>query len=287
MAIKDKQEIENIINTLEARSVNLYHACQLKDFRSYIQLGGIPSRNKLLNSSLDFTAFDTDKIDKENQVWDKVFGNFSDFGREFTKEKSKSQPNPYGPIQIVFKPNALRSASDLSITLRSAGARNFDRDKECLKNSQEVEMMFQYPNPNQAPTTNQKKNIAFASELNSRFGRDNCFSPEFNCSTKDELLSFDDAIYIVVDACLYKGKHLSTEVERLTNMKVFARDYSCSEKKALIIELSTLSATRDCTKQTVLAGNFASEKLKTWIGDRTEFHYNRFITYLTNGTTRA
>lgn len=287
MTIKDKAEIEKIVKSLEDRNALLYHACQLKDFRSYIRLGGIPSRNKLLNSKLDFTVFDTDKIDKKNDVWNKVFGNFSDFGREFTKETSNSQPNPYGPIQIVFKPNALRSTSDLSISLRSAGARDFDRDKESIKNPQEFNMIFQHIDPEQAPSASQKKNIAFSNELNTRFKRTNCFSPEFNCATANEILSFDDAIYIVVDACQYKGQDLFNEVNTLTNKKVFTRDYLCLKKKAIITELSTLSATRNCTKQALLSGDFASEELKAWVSARNDFHYDRFITYLTNGTTRA
>lgn len=287
MIIKDKTEIEKIVKTLENRNTLLYHACQLKDFRSYLKLGGIPSRNKLLNSKLQFTVFDTDKIDKQNDVWDKVFGNFSDFGREFTKEASNSQPNPYGPIQIVFKPNALRSASDLCISLRSAGARDFDRNKEPINNSQDVNKIFQYIDPEQAPTENHKKNIAFANELNSRFNKNNCFSPEFNCEVTDEILSFEDTIYILVDACQYKGKDLINEVQSLTNKKTFTRDYLCQKKKAIIIELSTLSATNDCTKKSLLDGGFASEKLKEWVKARNDFHYNRFITYLTNGTTQA
>lgn len=287
MAINNTHELEKIVVGLEARGANLYHACQLTDFKSYIQLGGIPSRNKLLSSNLAFTVFDTDKIDKENKVWDKVFGNFSDFGREFTKQRSKSQPNPYGPIQIVFRPNALRSATDLSITLRSAGARDFDRDKECLKDAQEVEKIFQYADASQAQNSSQKKNIAFSDELNSRFNRDNSTSPEFNCATDNELLNFDDVIYIVVDACLYKGRDLAEEIGKLTGKRVIARDYYCPEKESIIRELSTLSATNDCTQRSLVAGSFASEKLKTWVGERNEFHYNRFIRYLTNGTTRA
>ncbi|MEE4708846.1 hypothetical protein V2K55_24450 [Pseudomonas alliivorans] len=287
MSIKDKAEIEEIVKSLERRNALLYHACQLKDFRSYIQLGGVPSRNKLLTSKLDFTVFDTDKVDKKNDVWDKVFGNFSDFGREFTKETSNSQPNPYGPIQIVFKPNALRSTFDLSVSLRSAGARDFDRNKESIKNSQEFNMIFQYIDPEQAPGASQKKNIAFANELNARFNRNNCFSPEFNCAAVNEILSFDDVIYIVVDACQYKGQDLFDEINALTNKKVFARDYLCQKKKAIITELSMLSATRNCTKQALLSGDFASEKLKEWVRARNDFHYDRFITYLTNGTTRA
>ena len=287
MAINDALELEKIVLALEARDVKLYHACQLTDFKSYSKLGGIPSRNKLLNSGLAFTAFDTDKIDKENKVWDKVFGNFSDFGREFTKQRSRSQPNPYGPIQLVFRPNALRSTTDLSITLRSAGARDFDRDKECLKNAQEVENIFQYSDASQVQNVTQKKNIAFSNELKLRFNRDDCTSPEFNCATKNELLSFDDVIYIVVDACLYKERELSEEIGKITNKSVHRRTYYCPEKESIIRELSKLSATYDCTQKPLITGNFASDELKAWVSERNDFHYNRFIRYLTYGTTRA
>ncbi len=287
MAIVDKNEIEKIVKNLESRDTNLYHACQLKDFKSYIKLGGIPSRNKLLNSNLEFTAFDTDKIDRENNVWDKVFGNFSDFGREFSKENSKSQPNPYGPIQIVLKPNVLRSATDLAITLRSAGARDFDRDEENLKSAHEVEKIFQHPDASQAQTAQEKKNIAFSKELNARFGRTNCTSPEFNCASANELLSLDNAIYILVDACIYKDQDLITEIEKITKIKALKRNYYHPKKESIIRELSKLSASEDCRYQPLCENNFASEQLKNWVRGCNEFHYNRFITYLTTGTTRA
>jgi len=287
VAIKDKAEIEKIVKVLEARGTNLYHACQLKDFRSYISLGGIPSRNNLLSSGLDFTVFDTDKIDQKNNVWDKVFGNFSDFGRGFVKKGTKSQPNPYGPIQIVLRPNALRAVADLSISLRSAGAQDFDRDKECLKNVQEFERIFQFADARQTENLNQRKNVAFSKELNIRFGRDDCTSPEFNCAIENELVGFKDVAFLIVDSCVYQGRPLLEEVRKLTARSVYERTYYCSDKKMIIEELSTLSATHDCTHKLLVEGGFASERLKLWVGGCNDFHYDRFIRYLSSGTTRA
>ncbi|MEE1894507.1 hypothetical protein V0R51_16460 [Pseudomonas otitidis] len=287
MAIEDAREIQSIVKNLETRGVLLYHACQLKDFRSYVKLGGVPSRNKLQSSNLDFTAFDTDRIDRGNQVWNKVFGNFSDFGREFTKEGSRSQPNPYGPIQIAFNPCALNSAADLSITLRSAGARDFDRNVECLQDSRQLDAIFQYQDIKHAQHEAQRKNIAFSNELNARFNRKNCTSPEFNCTIANELLSFDNAAYIIVDSCIYQGSHLLATIQRTTNIKSFARNYYHPSKKSIIEELSSHSANYDCTKQSLIEGTFASDHLKRWVNDCNEFYYNRFIRYLTDGTTRA
>jgi hypothetical protein len=287
VAIEDKGVIEGVVRVLEGRGANLYHACQLKDFRSYIKLGGIPSRNKLFSSGLEFTLFDTDSIDKKNNVWDKVFGNFSDFGYQFAKKGTKSQPNPYGPIQIVFKPNALRAVTDLSITLRSAGARDFDRDEECLKSTHEFEKIFQFADSRQTQNANQKKNVAFDKELRIRFGRDDCTSPEFNCAIENEVVSFKDVAYIVVDSCLYKGRPLVDEVKKITNRSVHERKYFCPDKKLIIEELSKLSASHDCAYEVLVAGEFASQRLKSWVSNCNAFHYDRFITYLTNGTTQA
>lgn len=286
MAINKEAEIESIIKILEKRNAKLYHACQLKDFRSYVELGGVPSRAKLQSSGLDFTKFDTDSIDKHNNVWDKVFGNFSDFGRNFARENTKSQPNPYGPIQIVFNARALYAATDLSITLRSAGAKDFNRDQECLQSAQQFNLIFQHTDIDNTPDT-QKNYIAFADTLNQRFNRKNCTSPEFNCTIENQILSFQNAAYIIVDSCIYKEKELIREVEQIAPKNCVNRTYQSEHKKSLIQELSALSATNDCTKQLLINGSFATRELKYWVNNCDEFHYNRFIRYLTDGTTRA
>jgi len=196
-------------------------------------------------------------------------------------------PNPYGPIQIVFNPSALKSVTDLSITLRSAGARNFDRERESLKKPDDLNKIFHHVNSSDARNSSEKRYIAFSKELNNRFTRTDCTSPEFNCSIENELLSFDDAIYFIVDACIYKHGSLPEAVQKIAPKRVIARTYSHEDKKLIIEELSRLSATHECEKENLMNGSFASNRLKTWVALRDEFHYNRFIRYLQTGTTRV
>mgnify|MGYP006146789185 CR=1 FL=1 len=74
---------EEQVSLLERRGAYLYHACQFGDFLSYLELGGIPSRQRLEEDLHYFTGFTTDEVDQDNRVWDKVFVNLEDFGRAF------------------------------------------------------------------------------------------------------------------------------------------------------------------------------------------------------------
>ena len=89
-----------------------------------------------------FTNFETDQEDKKNAFWDKVFLKLHDFGEIF--EKGNGVPTVYGPIQFLLKPEVLVEASDVAISLRSAGSHGFDRNKEAWKGVEEVNRIFRY-----------------------------------------------------------------------------------------------------------------------------------------------
>jgi hypothetical protein len=114
--------IREIVGLLERRGASLWHACQYRDYQSYLELGGIPSRAILEQSGKYFTSFETDLTDHTNGVWDKVFVNLSDFGRSFAVG-GKAVPNPYGPIVFRISPQSLHEAADVATCLRSAGGR--------------------------------------------------------------------------------------------------------------------------------------------------------------------
>ena len=83
MPLITKDRIPELTNLLTNKGINLFHSCQLADFESYLKLRGIPSRNLIRKNEYEFTEFDTDENDKENEIWDKVFVNLSDFGNYF------------------------------------------------------------------------------------------------------------------------------------------------------------------------------------------------------------
>ena len=116
----DPDIIEEITQILANDKRKLFHACQFKDFISYIRLGGIPSRDLLENSKLDYTKFDSDKDDMNRSSWDKVFLNLSDFGDYFHRfSGNKSLPTIYGPILFILEPDLLAESSAFSINFVS------------------------------------------------------------------------------------------------------------------------------------------------------------------------
>jgi hypothetical protein len=126
-----RNKIEGLVALFRARGVSLYHACQYKDFVSYLELGGVPSRFVLAHGGLESTPFATDEADQKNGVWDKVFFNLEDFGCTFANG-GRAVPNPYGPVLLRLRPSVLLGAKDVAVCLRSAGTRGFDRRRESL-----------------------------------------------------------------------------------------------------------------------------------------------------------
>lgn len=282
MTINSKAEITKLKKTILGREAKLYHACQLQDFRSYLALGGVPSRNKLSNSGYAFTEFDTDAIDQEHQLWDKVFGNFSDFGLSYPRSDTKSFPNPYGPIQIVINPGFLDNISDIAISLRSAGAADFKRDAECLKSDEEFDKIYLNPKDSALNT----KYVAFSKDLNSRFNRNNSSSPEFNCTIKEEIIPVEYWAYIIVDGYQYKNEPLIAEVSKTCPKKAVTRNYQ-KPRDSILLELSKLLISEDFTKAKLLIHPTVSDDLKSWANNIDGFHFDRFIRYLSKGTIRA
>ena len=86
MPLIEGNDIGYLSNLFSDRNVFFYHACQLKDFRTYIQAVGIPLRNLMDGNQNDFTEFETDAADKENEVWNLMFGNLWDYGSTFANK---------------------------------------------------------------------------------------------------------------------------------------------------------------------------------------------------------
>jgi hypothetical protein len=72
------REIESVVRILQDQGARLYHACQLADFRSYIVLDGIPSRQRLEEAGLPSTSFRSDDSDRARDLWGVVFLNLED-----------------------------------------------------------------------------------------------------------------------------------------------------------------------------------------------------------------
>ena len=207
-------DIRSLVELFEKRGVVLYHACQLVDFQSYLKLGGIPSRECLARNRAKFTEFETDSIDKDNKVWDKVFLNLSDFGKTFASSETglSSVPNPYGPILICLKPEALIEATDVAICLRSAGAKNFNRDRESLRSIDEINRLFYYSDGSDIKFKN-KLRTEFSLPAEYKIG-----DPEISCSTQNGLISLENVKSIIVDGYVIGGRPLINLVKIFSHL---------------------------------------------------------------------
>src|SRR5258706_6797539 len=138
-----KEEIRSLIRLFTHRGTALFHACQFVEFSSYLTVGGIPSRYCLEQRKLPYSLMVTDNNDRRNGVWDKVFVNLQDYGEIFANGR-EGTPTAYGPIVFKISPEAFSIATEVAITLRSAGAFNFNRQQEALCSMDEVERIFCY-----------------------------------------------------------------------------------------------------------------------------------------------
>lgn len=283
------QHIEELIQLLKRRDVLLYHSCQYVDFLSYLELGGIPSRHKLESEKKRFTKFDTDKMDQENDVWDKVFLNFQDFGEIFAH--GRGIPTVYGPLQLEVSPEALSVADDVVVSLRSAGSKNFDRNKEALKTVEDINRIFLHSKDE--PDARKRKYIKDRSLLKDAFKRDYTSNPEMNLSTLTGLIPIKYVKRIIVDNFIisadYLYNHVKKKIDRKQKRFTFTyRKYgdSCQviindiakiakAKEISLDELAKIPEINSMTKEWAAKLLTNPEMASQWV---------RYVKYLRNGT---
>ncbi len=283
-------DIQSLVNLLLERNVSLYHACQLIDFESYLALGGIPSRALLENKELPFTPFETDTIDKTNEVWDKVFGNLKEFGEIFASGMPWP-PTVYGPIQLQINPSALLEASDVAICLRSAGAEGFNRESEGLT-IDEIDRVFYHSRNAPFPESTRVKSQRLLAE---EFGKTKPQSPEISCSLPNQVLPLEYIIATLVDPYVLNSRSLWDIVLDIVgnspdlNCRIESRHCKESSRECLYSEIaecvreeipSLYNLARDSTVSSTLR-EYAGQVVKNSEAER---QFNRYIKYLMHGT---
>lgn len=294
--------IETVVDLLNRRGVYFYHACQLKDFATYVQIGGIPSRSLMERSNLPYTGFQTDAMDHNNFVWPKVFGNLSDFGQGFAvrpwSEGKAPTPNPYGPILLVAAPNILLNSHDVAICLRSAGGRDFNRDAESLSHKQDVDRLFVHPV--EAPDQKFRAFIKYSAALSKEFGNmyassghgSFTYNPEISCTVPSEYLPFKDLSYIIVDRYRLHGRPLISMVAKIAypgglNVEIQERNYR-DDRCEILSDLVSVLSKRVMPLRELFTAENTSRPTKDWahrlISGGLDWQYTRFVTYLREGT---
>lgn len=286
------QDIERLVELLKRREVSLFHACQLQDFKSYLELDGIPSRALLEQRQLAFTEFSTDQQDRINNDWDKVFGNFGDFGNAFAFGGA-GVPTVYGPILLEIHPEAFLEAIDVAVCLRSAGKKDFDRSQESLQTIDDMERIFKFSLEDVKKSGNfkQASYLKTRAELMNEFDIENASSPEFSCTVDSGKFSMQYVKLIRVDPYIINGKSLISYVRALVaskNKRIPIYERNSQPFANELISALTASEGIPTLASLVENPNF-SQRLRDWAQKVTareglERQFNQFGRYLIQGT---
>jgi hypothetical protein len=288
------EEVTELIDLFNQRGVKFYHACQLKDFETYLQLGGIPSRLLMQTERLPYTAFETDEIDQQNRVWDMVFGNLSDFGYAFAngnwRENTAPIPTVYGPILLITSPDIFREANDVAICLRSAGGRAFNRERES-RGIGEVERIFTH-SIESAPTIYARAYIKYSNDLRKEFNDNNAMSPEISCIVDNQRLSLNYIERIIVDRYHIEGQPLREHVLRLAMgeliQPIWERRPYKDERIVIINEVISLIRNEVPSLNNLIENQLLSDYTRDWANrirlSGNEYQYLRYARYLREGT---
>ena len=172
-------------------------------------MGGIPSRAHLESNEKPYTKFKTDENDRANDDWDKVFANLSDFGFTFAGGYD-AVPNIYGPILFQIKPEVFYEATDVAICLRSAGGKDFDREKEALKSISDVDRLFQHPVEDSAKRSYVKNRKELQRDFTS-----NASAPEISCTVASGIFPLHYVDLVRVEPYIIQGQRLQDKAKKI------------------------------------------------------------------------
>lgn len=287
-----KEEMRDLVRLFTQRGVSLFHACQFKEFHSYLTVGGIPSHDCLERRELTYNPLVTDDNDRRNGVWDKVFVNLQDYGGIFANGR-EGTPNAYGPILFKINPEAFSVATEVAITLRSAGASNFNRQEEALSSIAEVDRIFCYSSGSY---------VRFGNNLRAAFPdrSTNCVeSVEIHCVFPGGYLPLEYVEAVIVDPYRIKEKQLLFFVNTVrstcrarffTSIRISrdARRSRLYDELACLFISSILSNCPMPSLDDLVYAPSMSRDMQEWaqrISCRNMgWQFERFATYLCNGT---
>lgn len=300
MPLIQNTDIPIFTDLLISKGVNLFHSCQLKDFKRYLELGGVPSRNLMQQRSLDFSDFDTDSNDQENSVWDKVFFNLMDFGNYFAlypmnNPDTASIPTIYGPISIQVFPDSINESDDVCVSLKSAGLTGFSREEYGIpvERISDIFVCIECENPRE------EQYIRRTNELRDIFNIEEpgTLNPEVNITIEGELVGFEHAIMITVDPIFHGDVSLYSIVDSLVkehNLNAFVLNRKFNYRDGddrkgvlrLICEYLINNPNPTCNGcKAHLAGNaYGEDWIRRIESGRLFYNLDRYLRYLQSGT---
>lgn len=283
------KDIQSLVDLLMQRDVTLFHACQFRDLQSYLSLKGIPSRACLEESRLPFTKFETDGDDHVKEVWERIFMNFSDFGKTFA-EGYNGIPNPYGPILLEISPEVLNEAENVAVCIQPVGGNGFiNAEFNSLKTIFDINRIFVYPANAKRPRSTWVK---YKSALREEFGCSHPCDPDISCAVTRGKLTLKYIKGILVDPYLVGEKPLRDWVAAMFPPKADRLiQERTSEREHLYKELANLIIKNVPSTWELAQSSYVSVELSEWAQaverQNLGYQFKRFASYLRNGTLLA
>ena len=112
-----RNEVYGVLQRIGA--THLYHASTVTTCSTFLEQGGLLSRAYVEQHHLDQTAQQSDQIDKQYQIWDRIFLDHVDIHDRGGKKKG---PNHYGPVLFQFDAKILLTLpndADIRVTKKN------------------------------------------------------------------------------------------------------------------------------------------------------------------------
>jgi len=280
-----KDEINKTVEMLIDRDAYFFHSCQLIDFKTYLLMGGIPTRELLENKKMLFSTYKSDDNLKSNNGTDKIILKFVDFGNQFF-HKINTIPNPFGPIVLQIKPDVLLKAQEVTVYKKSMRSKDFD-ENNTINNVNDIDQLFKYDSNVPFPEKRQIRD-----ELADYSGYEYDQAPEIVCTFENDILPIEFVTLASVDQYVIKRRQLSHWSDEMRYATKFTfptqRRYCpravcvdiCADIYSNIVEeIPTLENIKK-TSQKVEVQKWCSLLMETG----KEEQFNLFVEYLRNWT---
>ena len=252
---------------------------------------GSPARSLVERSGLSQTPFVTHAADRQHGTWDKIFCNLDDFGRSFAAGR-RAVPNPIRPDRRTNSPDALLEALDVALTLRSAGAHDFDREGESLSTVDEVDLVYRHPAAAGVPLS---ADTRFGEELRQAFSASQieAKSAELSITHPAEMLPMAYVSMVCVEPIEFEGVELVDVVSGLLaefETELTVRTRRIGERKVVWDDLVRLLANGPLPFAMVCNRADVRPTTREWLNavrDRDlGWQFDRFASCLYDGTQR-
>lgn len=205
------KDIVRVVALMDREKLFLYHSCQLREFQTFLRARALPCAGRLLASGAPLTQARTLAWLEKKGLGDIVILRGLDQGAAFERGQDVL-PNVHGPIQLVFRSEALLAAENAHVSVRPCSAPDFTREGEGLASPDDYLKLFRYDK-------HQGLHSPFPSQLRELFpglrARHVTSAPEWTVKFASGACRLDYLERVIVDPIACHGHRLCDQISAL------------------------------------------------------------------------